>query len=240
MNFTDREITVLEVIRDSEHPLGAWNLEEILAGKGIHIGASTVGRLLNRLEKQGYLEKKQFNQGRTITEEGRTFLARYQQEQLLKPLSDRLGDVLNTRALEKYLLVLEARKVLERAIVRLAAVHISDAELARLERIVARREERHQQQKSAADLDKAFHTEIARACRNEVLSLLYQTVTTLGQQSQAFEVLRLRVRAPYMTSHREILEALVSRDPDRAEERILQHIDMMVADVKKYWDTYLA
>jgi GntR family transcriptional repressor for pyruvate dehydrogenase complex len=238
MKLTDREITALEIIRDSEHPLGAWNLEEILSRKGIQIGSSTVGRMLNRLEKQGYLTKKHFNQGRTITSEGRALLSRNQQEQLLKPLSERLGDMLNTRVLEKYLLVLEARKVLERAIVRLAAEQITDEKLKRLEQIVEQREERHRQSKSRADLDIAFHMAIAKACSNEVLSLLYQTVATLGQQSQLFELLRQRVGAPYLTSHREILEALISRDSDRAEECIVQHIDMLIGDVKKYWDTY--
>jgi len=238
MTFTDREITILEVIGEYGEPLGAWNLAELLDDKGIHVGTSTVGRTLNRLEKHGFLTKQQSNQGRSITEKGRAFLSDYRQEMQLKPLSRRLRDVLNARVLEKYLMVLEARKVLERAIVRLAATEIGTDEIDRLERNVQERENRLRQSKSHADLDIAFHTTIAKACRNQVLSLLYQTITTLGQQSELFQALRQRVGAPYLTSHREILEALKNRDPERAEKSIVQHIDMLIADVKRYWDTY--
>ncbi|UCF97206.1 MAG: FCD domain-containing protein [Spirochaetaceae bacterium] len=238
--FTDREITILEVIGEYGQPLGAWNLAELLINKGINVGTSTVGRTLNRLEKKGFLTKKQSNRGRTITEKGRAFLSDYRQEMQLKPLNKRLRDMLNTRVLEKYLMVLEARKVLERAIVRLAATQITAEEIAQLTRNVHERENRHRQSKSHADLDIAFHTTIAKACRNQVLSLLYQTIATLGQQSELFQALRQRVGAPYLTSHREILEALKINDPDRAEECIVEHIDMLIGDVKRYWDTYFS
>ncbi len=238
--FTNREITVLEVIREAQEPLGAWNLEELLAQKEIHVSTSTVGRMLNRLEKQGYLTKQQSNRGRTITDAGRSLLNTYRQELRIRPLSEQLTQVLNSQVLEKYLMVLEARKALERPIVRMAAEKITPEQLSRLERIVQEREKRHQQSKSHADLDVAFHTKIAEACGNKVLSLLYQTITTLRQQSELFEALRQRVGAPYLTSHKEILEALQNHDPDRAEERIERHIDMLIGDVRKYWSRYAA
>ena len=85
----------------------------------------------------------------------------------------------------------------------------------------------------------AVHTTIARASRNEVLSLLYQTIATLGQQSPRFEYIRRRVHAPYQDSHRRILGALQARDADGAEANIVQHIDALISDVKKYGDEFL-
>ena len=236
--FTDREIKILQLIEEYEEPLGAWNLAELLAEKGINIGTSTVGRTLNRLEKHGFLTKKQSNRGRTISEKGRAFLTDYRHEIQLKPLNKRLRDMLNTTVLEKFLMVLDARKALERAIARLAATHITEEQISRLESNVQERENRLRQSKSHADLDIAFHTGIANACGNQVLSLLYQTIATFGQQSELFQSLRQRVGSPYLNSHREILEALKLKDPDRAEECIVRHLDMLIGDVRKYWDTY--
>jgi len=235
---TPREQIILEAIQDSAEPLGAWNLAELLARKGINVGTSTVGRMLNHLEKQGYLTKSNVNQGRTITRKGKALLKRIAQEQMLRPINEQLGEVINTNILGKYLMVLEARKVIERTTVRLAAQNITKNELRQLGRIVAQREESLKKAESIAPHDIAFHSLIATASRNEVLSLLYQTIATLGQQSQRFENIRKRVAGPYLNSHREILNALKQRDADLAEKRITQHIDALISDVKKYWQEF--
>ncbi len=236
---TERELLILETVRGAAEPLGAWNLVELLAGKGVQIGASTAGRALNHLEKRGYLAKSDVNQGRTITAKGLALLQRVEQERHLRPLNAQLGEVVNSKVLENDLMVLEARKVIERATVRLATRYISEQELAELERLVREREESYRTGGTIAPLDVAFHTVIARASRNEVLSLLYQTIAALGQQSRRFENIRRRVEAPYQESHREILEALRARDADRAEAQIIRHIDALIRDVQKYWDEFL-
>jgi GntR family L-lactate dehydrogenase operon transcriptional regulator len=237
--LADREQIVLEMIRQSPQPLGAWNLAELLAQKGVNVGASTVGRMLNHLETLGYLSKKNCNQGRTITAKGKTLLDRIERERMLRPISEQLGEVINTNVLGKYLMVLEARKVIERATVRLAARNISEEELRELGRIVARREESLRKGESIAPHDIAFHGLIAAASRNEVLSLLYQTIATQGQQSQRFELIRRRVGGPSLKSHREILNALQQRDANLAEQRITQHIDALISDLQKYWHEFL-
>ncbi len=125
----EREAILLEIVRRSDRPLGSWNLVELLSSKGINLSASTVGRLLNQLERRGCLSKKNCNQGRTITSEGAALLDLREREQALQPLSEQLGSVIHTNVLETYLQVLEARKVIERATARLAARNISEGQL---------------------------------------------------------------------------------------------------------------
>lgn len=241
MNRADneREVVILEVIREAGQPVGSWNLVELLAARGMRLGASTVGRALNHLEKQGYLSKSNVNQGRTLTDKGRTLLGRVERDRHLRPLSEQLGEVVESQVLENYLMVLEARKVIERGTARLAAEHISEEELRELERLVQQREESYRRGGSVISLDVAFHTTIARASRNEVLRLLYQTIATFGQQSPRFEYLRRRIGAPFQESHREILEALRAHDAGRAEQGIVLHIDALIRDVKSYWHEFL-
>ncbi|TFG89495.1 MAG: FCD domain-containing protein [Gemmatimonadales bacterium] len=85
----------------------------------------------------------------------------------------------------------------------------------------------------------AFHSLIAAASRNEVLSLLYQTIAAQGQQSRRFEYIRKQVGAPYLNSNRNILNALKKRDVALAEKLIKRHLDTLIRDVKKYWHTFL-
>jgi len=237
--IAERERVLLQMIRQSPQPLGAWNLVELLAEKRLEVSVSTVGRMLNHLEKQGYLSKRNCNQGRTITSKGKAFLERIEREQMLRPFSEQLGEAIGTNVLSRYLMVLEARKVIERATMRLAAQNISEEELHELERIVARREESLRKGESIARHDIAFHELIARASRNEVLSLLYKTIATQGQQSKRFESIRKRVGGLALSSHREILAALRKRDPDLAEQRITQHIDELISDLQKYWHEFV-
>jgi GntR family transcriptional repressor for pyruvate dehydrogenase complex len=229
ITLSDRERIMLATIRESPLPLGSWSLVDLLARKGIEVSASTVGRMLYHLEKRGCLSKNNRNLGRTITAKGKALLERIQQEQNLLPLSEQLG-----RAINRYLMVLEARKVIEVATVRLAAKNITDAELRKLERIVIRRERSYRRAESIMPHDIAFHSLIAAASRNEVLSLLYRTIAAQGQQSRRFEYIRKQVGAPYLNSNREILNALKNRDAALAEKRIRQHLVTLISDVKKF------
>src|SRR4030042_5107539 len=94
--LTDRERVVLERSRESPLPLGSWNMVDLLARKGIEVSASTVGRMLNRLEKRGCLSKNNVNQGRPHTAKGTALLERIQQQRSLQPLSERLGEAIKT------------------------------------------------------------------------------------------------------------------------------------------------
>lgn len=44
--------------------------------------------------------------------------------------------------------------------------------------------------------------------------------------------------APYLTSRKEILEAMQCDEPDRADEWIERRIDMLIGDVRNCWSRY--
>ncbi|NLJ47510.1 MAG: FadR family transcriptional regulator, partial [Treponema sp.] len=90
---------------------------------------------------------------------------------------------------------------------------------------------------SIADIDIAFHRGIATASRNSALLALYGILSTMGQQSELFEYVRSRVNAPYRPAHRAILDAICSHDPDEAERNMIRHMDALIEDVTKYWDS---
>jgi len=125
--------------------------------------------------------------------------------------------------------LLTVREALEGMACRLAAERMSDEELGELVKLldthskkpdVARGEGYYQE---SGDFD--FHFRIARASNNELLASIvmgdlydllrvyrYKSSTMAGRAAQALE------------EHREIVEALVSRDPERAEAAMRTHI----------------
>ena len=132
----------------------------------------------------------------------------------------------------------DARKAIERETVRLAADSISEARLQRLESIIMEQEAKAQRGESIAEVDIAFHREIAEASTNSALAALYGILAMMGQQSELFEFMRKQVGRTYRTAHRSILDALKAHDPDKAEHCIIGHMDGLIEDVKKYWEHY--
>jgi GntR family L-lactate dehydrogenase operon transcriptional regulator len=58
---------------------------------------------------------------------------------------------------------------------------------------------------------------------------------TYGQQTPLFEQIRQKKKS-VMTAHIGILEALREHNPQKAEQRMVHHIDGLMKDVATYWD----
>ena len=149
-----------------------------------------------------------------------------------------LEKLIDSRILDEFIMVLQARKAIERETARLAAENISESRLQHLEAIIQDQESRIGRGESIAEVDIAFHREIAEASTNSALLALYGILAVMGQQSELFEFMRSRVGGNYRTAHRSILEALRAHDPDQAERCIIGHMDGLIGDVKKYWELF--
>jgi DNA-binding FadR family transcriptional regulator len=149
-----------------------------------------------------------------------------------------LDDLINSGVLNKFLMVLEARKAIERTTARLAASNITDEELQTLEKILDKQQFDYNEHRSIAQDDIEFHRTIAMASRNEALYSLYMILSLMGQQSELFEELRKRVHHHYMSDHRAIFDALKNHDPEKAEESITAHLDQLCKNVNTYWHDF--
>ena len=232
-----KELTVLECISSSETPIGSWYLVEKLEEKNIKVSSATIGRILNRLEKCGYVEKEKFK-GRLITEKGLDAIEKAKTIERINYHKNELDKIITTDVLEKYIMVIQARLAIERETVKLAAQNITEEEIKQLEDIIKRQEENYRQGRSIAQDDIDFHKAIARASRNTVFEALYNIISTYKQQSKLFERMRRRVNSPYSVSHIKILEAIKNRDSVVAEEYMVEHMKNIMNDITEYWDEY--
>lgn len=233
-----KEILILEIIRDSVEPIGSWYLVNRLAEEEIATSSATIGRILHKLENLGYLQKEKYR-GRIITEKGLRAIFFNKQLKDITTEQFKLSRFIEPRLLEDFLTVLEARRTIESGTARLAALRATPQEIANMDEILSRQEQKYREEQWITDDDLAFHKAIAKASRNAILESMYYQLAILGQQSQAFEYMRKIIHAEYMVSHRRILDAICESDADEAERAMIAHIENLVADVNKYWETCL-
>ncbi|HYE82897.1 MAG TPA: FCD domain-containing protein [Clostridia bacterium] len=233
----EKEVLILECIKESDEAIGSWYLVEKMEEKDIFISSATIGRILTHLEKLGYVEKEG-SKGRNITNKGIEALERTQTINKINFHKEELEKLINTKVLEDFLMVLQARKAIERETVVLAAQNITEAEIKRMDEILKTQEANYANKLSIATDDINFHRAIAKASRNTVLESLYSIISNFGQQSNLFEFIRAQVKSPYNVSHRKIFEALRKHDEAEAEKAMLEHMQNLVKDVTAYWDIY--
>lgn len=236
-SFTENEIATLTCLNEEKEPLGSWYLANRLKGNGIDVSSATIGRVLSRLEYMGYVEKSS-NSGRIITNKGITALSENILSNIIKRHSKTLEKTIATNVLEDFMLILQARKAIERETAGLAAQNATKAELDAMQLMIEEQEGKHARGESIAHIDIEFHQAIARASRNKVLETLYIMLFSYGQQTEIFEYMRKQVNSVYMISHRQILEAIRARNPEAAEVCMVAHMKSLMEDVSKFWDIF--
>jgi len=230
---SDRELELLSIVRDSDEPIGSWALMEVFEERGVSLSPATFGRLLTELEQQGYLERKSYK-GRVITAKGVAAIAQAEGLRRMESYRKRLEDLLSSRVLRHFLMVLEARKAIEREAASLAAKNITKKEIARLEDLERIREYNDRRFINDPAHDIEIHRIIARASRNDALVVFSDIVMTMRQQSAVFDSMRMRMERPYFVSHRRIIEALKAHEPRAAEKCMVEHIETLIRDVNEY------
>jgi GntR family transcriptional repressor for pyruvate dehydrogenase complex len=133
--------------------------------------------------------------------------------------------------------IVEARVMLERGSVRLAAENASPADLDQLHDLVARMADPDVGRGDFNDLDTAFHVVMAAAAGN----VLVRDITSAIRESlrhsllDAFLVLDNwdEVADGLRADHRRILELVTSRDGSKAAEEVERHIRAFYAVMRR-------
>jgi GntR family transcriptional repressor for pyruvate dehydrogenase complex len=120
--------------------------------------------------------------------------------------------------------LIAVRRILEPAATRLAAERMDDASVAELEALLARLEGAPSESERIP-FDAEFHALVARRSDNATLASMLAAVSSRTVRARAWRGLADReASARTLTQHREILEALRARDPDRAEAAAMVHV----------------
>ena len=124
--------------------------------------------------------------------------------------------------------VLEARKLIEPQMARLAAERANDEDIDRLVAAQQALVEEIAGGGSAADQDFQFHLLIAQATKNDVVATMFSTVSALYRHTQKLHRVKtwsLPERPQKVAQeHARILDAIRRREPDAAEQAALEHL----------------
>jgi DNA-binding FadR family transcriptional regulator len=126
----------------------------------------------------------------------------------------------------------DLRRVVEPAAMRLAAERATSQDLAEIELAYAGMKRAVEGGGDYVTYDLRFHQGLLRACRNRMLVQMSKALAALLRTS--FEISTRRKDGPLhsLPLHREVLDAVIAHDPDRAEIAIRVLIDGARTDIE--------
>ncbi len=221
-------LDILEEIENANIPVGA----SMLSLK-INTSQATIGRVLQYLDYEGYLEK-QSNKGRTLTERGRAYLQSIKLTQNVRENTEELIRVSSSTDKDFLLDVLKARRILESETAYLAASKISKEQIIELEKVVEKQDFEKKIGRSGENEDLLFHKMIARISGNKVIEQIL--ILILTQHNVYLKLSYINNQVILNTkAHRKIIKALAQNNPELASECVVEHIDTMINHVIKYY-----
>ena len=138
--------------------------------------------------------------------------------------ADVLASLLGMEAIVEVVL---ARKVIESGVARLAAVTATEEDFEEIEEILRKIERAARRNQPLYSLTPQFHIAVARATHNKVLEKIVSSFNLLMASGGALiesEKLSTEYSLSEYESHRELYEALRTRDPDHAQHVMESHV----------------
>lgn len=240
LNEKDRlEADALEILRDAVQPLGSGALSAALRERGHNLSEATIGRLLRDFDVANYTQKAGF-QGRMLSAAGAERLAVLADQRKNMQWGVEFVQMLRGHDKERLLEVLVARRAIESELAALAAEQATPDDLAQLENILAEQRRTLDAGCLAAQQDVDFHNLIARMAKNRVLESAIALIRQDTQLSPVLEYIRKHVHSMVYIDHEKIKNAIKARQADQARQTMTQHINNLIADVERYWETTTA
>ncbi|NNE79938.1 MAG: FadR family transcriptional regulator [Silicimonas sp.] len=173
------------------------------------VARNTLRDALNQLENEGLLETRPGSG---------TYVTVQDQNQI----PDAVGD---STPLE----LIDARFALEPHICRLCVLHGRREDFDTMEELCARMEAATNDPVAFSEADTAFHRALASATRNSLLIWLIGQINTVRSLDEWMRMRHLTldpdIISEYNRQHRQILEALRSREPERAAVMMKEHLE---------------
>jgi len=174
------------------------------------IGRSSVRDAIRILEVMGTVKVRQG---------GGTVIQDLSPRTLVAPIATML-----TRRRTMVAELLDLRKILEPPLAARAAKNATGEDIAHLEGILVRQQEKVKRGEAAASEDAEFHSRIAKACGNRLVLSVLDLLMDLLSETRAQTLLSKTRAHRSLAGHRRILRAIVQRDPVAAEASMRNHI----------------
>ena len=173
------------------------------------VARGTIREALNRLDDEGLVE---------IRPGSGTYITKTQQSAESSPIE-------NANPLE----LIDARFALEPHMCRLAVLHGRRSDFDQLELCCERMEASTNDSAAFAEADTEFHRKLAQTTGNGLLIWVIGQITNVRAQDEWTRMRHLTldegIIAQYNAQHRQILNAIRSREPERAANMMKDHLE---------------
>jgi len=145
-----------------------------------------------------------------------------------EPSADALVGPLATVLVQKRKLVgelLDVRKIIEPAVARRAAQHVTAAQIAEMEQILERHGEKVQRGEMAIEEDSEFHYSVALAADNSVILRILDVLMDMLRETRQRSLQASGRPQQSLAGHRRIMAALQRHDPRASESAMLRHLE---------------
>jgi GntR family transcriptional regulator, transcriptional repressor for pyruvate dehydrogenase complex len=209
------EKRIKQAILDGELKTGERLPSESELSRQFGVSRTTVREALRSLCTQNLIDK-------VPGAGGGSFVRTVDHQSLGDMLSESMSNLLSLGSIEP-IEVNDVRRYLELPAVRLASQHRTEPELEEMRQIVERQKTISVNDPSVPRLDVDFHSAVARASRNRVLSSF---VLALHEQVMPVRFLDLseEVGSRSVQQHLRIIRAIEDQDPVEAEQAMSEHL----------------
>lgn len=230
-----QELALLSAIAAEPDPVGARLATRSLEQHGIKLSEASVSRLLTRLDSLG-LTQPMGRKGRVLTRMARRALDE-RDNQIKRNQS--FSRALELRSPVEVLDWIRARRVIEGEVAYLAALRIDAAGLKRLEEDVAAHERASQVgELGFQSIGMSFHEILVKAASSPVFEAIVDSL--ISESAAAAESALDLITANHGTmgvssaEHRQLLDALKARDPDKSREIMRDHMTRLATEVEQF------
>ncbi|KQL36878.1 FCD domain-containing protein [Psychrobacillus sp. FJAT-21963] len=225
-------LIALQCLSDSEKPLGSWIMKEKMESLGDSISLASVGRLLKELDGLGWTELVS-SQGRILTAKGQRQLEALQIDVERLKIEAEMKEATDPENAQDIIDLLNVRVIIESEVIKSVIENASDEEIGRLEDSVKRHKQCVSMGEDTELLPINFHQVLCTlSCNrflNSVLKLLIHEELRLEEK---FPEIATKLRdAHHLVEHELILEAVKSRDVERAILLTKSHIQKLIQSV---------
>lgn len=221
----------LGLLAESDQPVGARRLGEVLRESGMAIAEATAGRYLNELDEAGWTRARG-RRGRTLTAAGRDRLVQLRLQGQLAEASAHLAASAEITRTENFIDMLHARRAIEPEAARLAAARATCEEIdgldASAQACTCAEGAQHVVQA------RTFHRLLTRSAHNRMLAAVAELLLDANDQPGDKQELHRRTEdagayAQLARDHHAIVDALRRRDAAAAERLTREHMDRIIA-----------
>lgn len=228
------EYDMLAILGEVIQPVGCGAISTALHQQGRVISEATVGRMLRDFDRLGFTDKTGY-QGRTLSVQGQNRLLELEHKKKSLQWGINFARMLNGHTKQELLEILVARRAIEGELAFLAAKNATNEDISNSIEILNRQQRMSDAGGEASQEDVEFHAMIAKMADNRVLSAAIALIRQDTQLAPVLEYIRKNVHGMVYIDHKNILDAIINKQPDEARNAMVQHLNNIAQDVEKYW-----